>query len=84
MYCLDSASDGMGKDYVDANFDVLSHFGPVGVVARDYFGRSPDWDVLPGCISMEEAELQACLRGLRLAIGLHMPIIVQTYCFFFF
>jgi ribonuclease HI len=60
------------KVNVDAGWDAATKHGGIGVLARDQRGRVlvTEWKFISVCGSAEEAEIMACLEGLRLLIEL--------------
>jgi ribonuclease HI len=68
---------------VDAGWDALSKHTGIGVVVRDEWGNVllSAWEHISRCESVVEAELLACLKGLKRAEKLpQQPIILETDC----
>ncbi|RLN35955.1 hypothetical protein C2845_PM03G35050 [Panicum miliaceum] len=65
-----SPPDGWVKINVDASFVAATGCAGTGVVARDSTGKIKltAWRALFNCSSAVEAEAQACVEGIRLAI----------------
>jgi hypothetical protein len=58
---------GAVKANVDAGWDSTTKCAGIGIIIRDHLG-SPllaEWRFIPSCASAEEAEILACLEGLR-------------------
>jgi ribonuclease HI len=71
------------KANVDAGWDALSGHAGVGVVLRNHEGRVllSAWRPVADCASAEEAEVVACLEGLRhLAQHPHWIAILESDC----
>jgi ribonuclease HI len=74
---------GWVKVNTDAGWCAADATGGVGVVVRDEKGAIPfsEWKTIAGCSSAEEAEVLACLDGLRyLAAHPHQRGILETDC----
>jgi hypothetical protein len=66
-----------------ATFCYDSGAASVGIIIRDSTGKVllSDWQMLRGCASPEQAEAEACLRGLRLVLEwIREPAWVETDC----
>jgi ribonuclease HI len=71
------------KANVDAGWDSQSKKAGIGVVVRDYAGQVllSEWQFIPWCASAEEAEVLACLAGLKHLINLQAPhAIMESDC----
>jgi ribonuclease HI len=78
-------SEGKIKANVDAGWDAVSKQGGVGIVIRDHRGRVilTEWKIIPFCSSAEEAEVIACLDGLRHLVHLRQwPAILESDCLY--
>jgi ribonuclease HI len=68
---------------VDAGWDELSKQAELGVIIRDHKGQVilTEWKHVHQCASAEEAELQACIAGIKrlLSIGCDQAI-VESDC----
>jgi hypothetical protein len=74
-------SEGKIKANVDAGWDAVSKQGGVGIVIRDHRGEVilTEWKFIPFCSSAEEAEVIACLDGLRHMVHLRQwPAILES------
>jgi ribonuclease HI len=74
---------GWVKVNIDAGWCAADATGGVGVVVRDEKGAVlfSEWKTIAGCSSAEEAEVLACLDGLRyLAAHPHQRGILETDC----
>ena len=60
--------EGSLKANVDAGWDAASKRAGLSVIIRDHRGTvvETEWKFIPWCASAEEAEVLACLEGLRL------------------
>jgi ribonuclease HI len=75
---------GSLKANVDAGWDAHSRDAGIGVVVHDHQGNVvlSEWKFTPNCGSAEEAEVLACLAGLKHLIDLRQwPAIVESDCF---
>ena len=71
------------KANVDAGWDPSSKNAGVGIIIRDHLGRPllSEWKFIPVCFSAEEAEIIACLEGLRHLVSLrHWPAVLESDC----
>jgi hypothetical protein len=69
---------GSLKANVDAGWDAHSKDVGLGVIVRDWQGKPvlSEWKFIPNCGSAEEAEILACLEGLKHLINLQQwPVI---------
>jgi hypothetical protein len=74
---------GWIKINVDAGWNDAHSAGGAGMVVRDSAGRIilSAWKTLPPCASAEEAEILACLEGIRyLAAHPGRPGVLETEC----
>jgi hypothetical protein len=74
---------GSLKANVDAGWDAHSRDAGIGVVVRDHQGKVvlSEWKFSPNCGSAGEAEVLACLAGLKHLIGLRQwPAILESDC----
>jgi ribonuclease HI len=74
---------GALKANVDAGWNAHSRDAGIGVVVRDHQGKVilSEWKFSPNCGSAEEAEVLACLAGLKHLIGLRQwPAILESDC----
>jgi hypothetical protein len=74
---------GSLKANVDAGWDAHSRDAGIGVVVRDHQGNVvlSEWKFSPNCGSAEEAEVLACLAGLKHLIDLRQcPATVESDC----
>jgi ribonuclease HI len=74
---------GWVKVNVDAGWQASSSAGGIGMVVRDEMGAVllSEWKTLVACGSAEEAEMIACLEGIRyLAAYPQIPGILETDC----
>jgi ribonuclease HI len=74
---------GAVKANVDAGWDSSSKKAGIGIIIRDHHGRPilAEWKYLPFCGSAEEAEVAACLEGLRHLINLRRwPATLESDC----
>ncbi|KAK1645100.1 hypothetical protein QYE76_062905 [Lolium multiflorum] len=75
--------EGCLKANVDAGWDPSSKRAGLGVAIRDWKGQVilTEWKFVPICTSAEEAEVLACLEGLRHLIDLRQwPARLETDC----
>jgi ribonuclease HI len=74
---------GAVKANVDAGWDSASKMAGIGIIVRNHRG-SPlvaEWKPIPDCGSAEEAEVIACLHGLRQLVELQCwPATIETDC----
>jgi ribonuclease HI len=74
---------GSVKANVDAGWDSTTKNAGVGIIIRDHLGHTllAEWKFLPFCGSAEEAEVIACLEGLRHLILLRRwPATLESDC----
>jgi ribonuclease HI len=74
---------GWVKVNTDAGFCGDRGIGSFGVMVRNQDGEVllTAWNILPHCGSVEEAEVEACLQGMRMTLqGAPQPIIVESDC----
>ena len=74
---------GALKANVDAGWDAHSRDAGIGIIIRDSAGHVvlTEWKFIPNCGSAEEAEILACLEGLKLLISLRCwPASVESDC----
>jgi hypothetical protein len=74
---------GSLKANVDAGWDAHSKDAGLGVIIRDWLGKLvlSEWKFIPNCGSAEEAEILACLEGLKHLINLRQwPAMVESDC----
>jgi hypothetical protein len=59
--------EGMIKANVDAGWDNMSKSAGIGIVIQDHSGHPvlSEWTFIPSCASADDAEIQACLQGLK-------------------
>ena len=75
--------EGQLKANMDAGWDELSKNAGLGIIVRDHLGRQviAEWKFVPLCASAEEAEMLACLEGLKHLIGLQCwPATLESDC----
>jgi hypothetical protein len=75
--------DGKIKANVDAGWDSVSKHAGLGIIIRDQLGQVilTEWKFIPFCNSAEEAEVLACLEGIRHLINLQRwPAILESDC----
>ena len=68
---------------MDAGWDSTSQIGGTGIIIRDHLGKVllTEWKFLKSCGSAEEAEVLACLDGLRHLINLRRwPATLESDC----
>jgi ribonuclease HI len=76
-------SEGMIKANVDAGWDSVSKSAGIGIVIRDHSGQPvlSEWTYIPSCASADDAEIQACLQGLKHLIALRWwPVTLECDC----
>jgi hypothetical protein len=58
---------GAVKGNVDAGWDSTTRRAGIGIIIRDHLGSTllAEWRFIPSCGSAEEAEILACLEGLK-------------------
>jgi hypothetical protein len=74
---------GSLKANVDAGWDAHSKNARLGIIVRDWQGKVvlSEWKFVPNCGSTEEAEILACLEGLKHLINLRQwPAMVESDC----
>jgi ribonuclease HI len=74
---------GEVKANVDAGWDAVSKKAGIGIIIRDCTGSVilSEWKPIRGCISAEEAEIQAVVAGLKHLINLRRwPASLETDC----
>jgi hypothetical protein len=74
---------GSLKANVDAGWDAHSKDVGLGVIVRDWQGKPvlSEWKFIPNCGSAEEAEILACLEGLKHLINLRQwPALIESDC----
>ncbi|KAK1668586.1 hypothetical protein QYE76_056745 [Lolium multiflorum] len=76
-------TEGSLKANVDAGWDEVSKTAGLGVIIRDHKGQVilTEWKHIQACASAEEAELQACIAGIKhlISIGCDQAI-VESDC----
>jgi ribonuclease HI len=76
-------TEGSLKANVDAGWDEVSKRAGLGVILRDHKGQVilTEWKHIQSCASAEEAELQACIAGIKhlISIGCDQAI-VESDC----
>jgi ribonuclease HI len=76
-------TEGQLKANVDAGWDVSTKKAGIGVIIRDHLGQvvECEWKFISWCASAEEAEVLACLQGLKSLIRLQAPYgILESDC----
>jgi ribonuclease HI len=76
-------AEGNLKVNVDAGWDTSTKHAGLGIISRDHQGRvmGTEWKFIPWCTFAEEAEVLACLEGLKHAINLQgAAVTVETDC----
>jgi hypothetical protein len=74
---------GFLKANVDAGWDAHSKDAGLGIIVRDWQGKTilSEWKFIPNCGSAEEAEILACLEGLKHLINLRQwPAVIESDC----
>jgi ribonuclease HI len=74
---------GSIKVNVDAGWDSMSKMAGIGVIIRDHLGQPilAVWKPITGCASAQEAEVIACLEGLRHLIAIRRwPAFLESDC----
>jgi hypothetical protein len=74
---------GSLKANVDAGWDAHSKDAGLGIIVRDWQGKTvlSEWKFIPNCGSAEEAEVLACLEGLKHLINLRQwPAVIESDC----
>jgi hypothetical protein len=74
---------GSIKVNVDAGWDSMSKMAGIGVIIRDHLGQPilAVWKPITGCASAQEAEVIACLEGLRHLIAIRRwPAVLESDC----
>jgi hypothetical protein len=74
---------GSLKANVDAGWDAHSKDAGLGIIVRDWQGKTvlSEWKFIPNCGSAEEAEILACLEGLKHLINLRQwPAVIESDC----
>jgi ribonuclease HI len=74
---------GQLKANVDAGWVQYSKNAGIGIIIRDHMGLPvlSEWKHIPNCASAEDAEILACLEGLKHLISLRRwPAILETDC----
>jgi hypothetical protein len=74
---------GMLKANVDAGWNSHSKEAGLGIIVRDHEGSViiSEWKFIPNCGSAWEAEIQACLEGLKCLISLkRWPAVLESDC----
>jgi ribonuclease HI len=68
---------------VDAGWDEATKIAGIGIIIRNHLGQPvlSEWWFVPNCVSAEEAEMMACLGGIKHLVGLQRgPAIVESDC----
>jgi hypothetical protein len=76
-------TEGQLKENVDAGWDVSTKKAGIGVIIRGHLGQvvECEWKFISWCASAEEAEVLACLQGLKSLIRLQAPYgILESDC----
>jgi ribonuclease HI len=75
--------EGNLKANVDAGWDQASKHAGIGIIIRNHHGEPilTEWRFVPVCASAEEAEVQACLMGMKHLIDLQCwAAILESDC----
>jgi hypothetical protein len=83
IYSWTAPLEGCLKANVDVGWDKLSKKARLGIIIRDHQGGVilTEWKSILSCATAEEAELLACLSGIKHLLDLrNVPTIVETDC----
>jgi hypothetical protein len=73
--------EGHVKANVDAGWDEVIKIAGIGIIIRDHLGQPvlSEWRFVPNYVSAEEAEMMACLGGIKHIVDIQRgPAIVES------